>query len=66
MREDRRFFERRRIERRRGVRLVVLAEEDFAVVAGNFLDVVGHPELLADHNGIAIMYHRRPRGAQAT
>jgi len=47
--DDRRFLERRGIERGRGVRLVVFAEEDLAVVAGNLLaQVLGHPQLFAD------------------
>ena len=48
-RHDRRLLERRRVERRGGVRLVVLAEQHLALVSGKPTpDVIGHPQLLAE------------------
>ena len=43
-REDGRLLERRRVERRRRVRLVVLGEEDPAREAQLLADALGHPE----------------------
>ena len=48
-RDDRGLLERRRVERRRGVRFVMVAEVHFTLVAVEpLLDVGGHPEFLAE------------------
>ncbi len=60
-RHHRRFFERRRIERRRRVRLVMFAEQDLAGVALEMAgDLVRQPQLAAKPQR-----HRHDVGAQA-
>ena len=67
-RQHRRLLERRRIERRRRVRLVMFAEQDLARVARRDAPAISSAShsLLPSQSGIAMMYERSPRGAEAT